>query len=397
MVVATGFKYIGTNLSGGEFGTNIPGTLFTDYTYPTNQELDYYAAKGLNIIRLPFLIERVINSSSNITFRSTTDITSIDALIAHAATKGLTILLDPHNFGNFFGTLIATPTTYSQFATFWGLMAARYKTNSNVWFGLMNEPNQQTPSQWFGAINPAIAAIRATGATNVITVPGTAYTGAWTWISSGNAAAINPSTIVDSANNYVIEVHQYLDSDGSGSSCALGTGATTGPSRLTAITQWAQAQNPSPGLFLGELGVCTDAASLAALQATMQYMQQNSNVWVGYTYWSGGPWWGAYMYTLEPTNLGQANQADQPQMGVLTQFVQAPPQAVGTITVTTPGVSPVTVQFNVTQTGGQHTLTVGANASSGGQIVFNTPVLAGVVFTPVAGIPSGQAQWTFTF
>ena len=52
--------YTGVNLSGAEFGaSNLPGTFGTDYTYPTNAEVDYYVGKGMNTFRLPFRWERL--------------------------------------------------------------------------------------------------------------------------------------------------------------------------------------------------------------------------------------------------------------------------------------------------------------------------------------------------
>ena len=48
----------------------------------------------------------------------------------------------------------------------------------------------------------------------------------------------------------------------------------------------------------------------------LSYMDQHSNVWQGATYWAAGPWWGNYIYSIEPSN-----GADQPQMGVLTQHL----------------------------------------------------------------------------
>jgi endoglucanase len=59
---------------------------------------------------------------------------------------------------------------------------------------------------------------------------------------------------------------------------------------------------------------------LAALNDCASYMQDNSDVWMGWTYWSGGPWWGNYMYSIEPTNIGQPNQTDSPQMHVLGPY-----------------------------------------------------------------------------
>jgi aryl-phospho-beta-D-glucosidase BglC (GH1 family) len=64
------------------------------------------------------------------------------------------------------------------------------KTNSFVIFGLMNEPNALPASQWVSAANAAIEGIRGTGATNLILVPGVSWTGAHSWVSSGNSVAM---------------------------------------------------------------------------------------------------------------------------------------------------------------------------------------------------------------
>ncbi len=57
-------KY-GVNLAGAEFGEgSLPGTYGTHYTYPTHAEVDYFAAKGMDIIRLPFRWERVQNTQN---------------------------------------------------------------------------------------------------------------------------------------------------------------------------------------------------------------------------------------------------------------------------------------------------------------------------------------------
>ena len=51
---------MGVNLAGAEFAPqHVPGVFGTDYTYPTHTEIDYYASKGLDVIRLPFLWERL--------------------------------------------------------------------------------------------------------------------------------------------------------------------------------------------------------------------------------------------------------------------------------------------------------------------------------------------------
>jgi endoglucanase len=141
--------------------------------------------------------------------------------------------------------------------------------------------------------NAAIAAIRQAGANQEVLVPGSDWTGAWSWLSSGNAAAINPSTIHDPDNNWAIEVHQYLDSNGSGTNFSPITDPNIGVERLSDITNWAQQNGVK--LFLGETGVPGDGQSLTALQNMLSYMEQNASVWQGAAYWAGGPWWGSYL------------------------------------------------------------------------------------------------------
>ena len=51
--------------------------------------------------------------------------------------------------------------------------------------------------------------------TQEILVPGSYWDGAWTWTTTDNAAVVGAG-IQDPAHNFAFEVHQYLDSDGSG-------------------------------------------------------------------------------------------------------------------------------------------------------------------------------------
>ena len=61
----------------------------------------------------------------------------------------------------------------------------------------------------------AINGIRAAGATSqYIFVEGNSYTGAWTWVDVNS----NLKDLTDPQNKIVYEMHQYLDSDGSGKS-----------------------------------------------------------------------------------------------------------------------------------------------------------------------------------
>jgi len=39
----------------------------------------------------------------------------------------------------------------------------------------------------------------------------------------------------------------------------------------------------------------------------LSYMASNSDVWVGWTWWAAGPWWGSYMFSVEPSATGTDN------------------------------------------------------------------------------------------
>jgi hypothetical protein len=167
----------------------------------------------------------------------------------------------------------------SFFAGFWGTLAARYKNNPLVVFGIMNEvsacrqlepctqlrtvcsscavfvdrvryatvcvlrqplisvqPNGINASLWVSDANAAIAAIRAAGATNLLTVPGVDWTGACSFFEVRGALCVRRHRYVhfalfacsrqgnseallgisDPLHNYAIELHLYLDSDHSG-------------------------------------------------------------------------------------------------------------------------------------------------------------------------------------
>jgi len=309
-----GSLLLGVNLAGAEFGSNVPGVFGTDYTYPTHAEIDYYAAKGMGVIRLPFLWERV--QRSEFAALDATELGRLDDVVNYATGKGLKIEIEPHNYGYGFGALIGTAQTpNSAFADLWGKLAGHFQSNSGVIFGLMNEPHDQSASAWLGSANAAIAAIRGAGASQEILVPGSYWDGAWTWVSSDNDTVVGAG-VQDPAHNFAFEVHQYLDADGSGTHAGV-VSATIGVERLTAITQWAEATGNH--LFLGEVGVTSDPTPLAALDNMLSYMQQHTSVWQGVTYWAGGPWWGNYMYSIEPQN-----GVDKPQMGILLQHLSAP-------------------------------------------------------------------------
>jgi endoglucanase len=332
--------YTGVNLSGAEFGaTSLPGTFGSNYTYPTNAEVDYYVGKGMNTFRLPFRWER-LQPTANAAFNAA-EFNRLNAFVSYATSKGATVVLDPHNFARYYppSSNIESSSTNivgsaavpnAAFADFWSRLANAYKTNSRVVFNLMNEPNTMPTEQWVSASNAAIAAIRSAGATNLVLVPGNGYTGAWTWSSNfyGTPNATAMLNITDPGNNFAFDVHQYLDSDGSGTSSTIANNdPTIGAQRLAGFTQWLH-DNHRRG-FLGEFAVAgstigTGAGQIGdeAIQNMLNEVRDNSDVWLGWTWWGGGPWWPSnYMFLLDP-----AGGVDKPQMAVLQPYFAPVPE-----------------------------------------------------------------------
>jgi endoglucanase len=235
------------------------------------------------------------------------------------------VVLDPHNYARYFGNVVGTAALpNAAFADFWSRLAGQFKDNDRVIFGLMNEPNSMPTEQWLSAANAAIAAIRQTGAENLVLVPGNAWTGAHSWTQNwyGTPNATVMLGVVDPGNNFAYDVHQYLDTDSSGQSATI-VSPTIGRERLVQFTNWLKS-NDRRG-FLGEFAAANSQIGTGATQIgdeaidnMLDYIEANDDVWLGWTWWAGGPWWGNYLFSLEPTNLGQPSQADRPAMGVLT-------------------------------------------------------------------------------
>ena len=311
-------QYTGVNLSGGEFYTPKPGVTAkegTNYAYPNKAEFDYFASKGMNVFRIPFLWETIQPEPGKDLSRTAVD--RLKAVVRLATAKGLAVILDPHNYARYYGKVVGGPDVgIDVFADFWSRLAQEFKDDPLVWFGLVNEPHDMPTHQWLSAANAAIAAIRAAGAKNLVLVPGNAYTGAHSWTANwyGESNGVWMQKIVDPGNNYVLEVHQYLDSDSSGSHKEV-VSSTIGSERLRQFVAWCREHHKRA--FLGEVAVAAGDANQKAIDDMLTAMERDRDVWAGFTWWAAGPWWGDYMFTLEPKN-GQ----DRPQLAYLAGHLQ---------------------------------------------------------------------------
>ena len=143
----------------------------------------------------------------------------------------------------------------------------------------------------FNLNQAAINGIRSAGATSqYIFVEGNSWTGAWTWNTTNN----NLASLSDPQNKIVYEMHQYLDSDGSGTSTGC-VSTEIGVQRVVGATNWLRA-NKKVG-FLGEFAGGANSVCQTAITGLLDHLKANSDVWQGALWWAGGPWWGDYIYS----------------------------------------------------------------------------------------------------
>lgn len=114
-------------------------------------------------------------------------------------------------------------------------------------------------------------------------------------VSSGNSDSL--ANLNDPSDKIIYEMHQYLDEDGSGThtDCVSGT---IGSERLAAATAWLKSSGKRA--VLGETAGGSNSQCIAALKDMLTHMEANSDVWTGWLWWGGGPWWADYMYSMEP-------------------------------------------------------------------------------------------------
>jgi len=144
-----------------------------------------------------------------------------DQLMQACLTTGAFCVIDIHNYARFNDKIIAQDDdgpTDAQFADLWAQLATKYKSETKVVFGVMNEPHDVDIGIWGKSVQAAVTAIRTAGAADqMILLPGNNFTSAGAFIENGSAAALSLINNPDGTNtSLVFDVHRYLDVDNSG-------------------------------------------------------------------------------------------------------------------------------------------------------------------------------------
>lgn len=299
----------GVSLCGAEFGeTVIPGSAGTHYTWNSAATYRYFAEKGLPLIRLPVLWERLQPEPYGAL--EPCYLGGLYDNLGWAAACGCRVIVDVHNFGRYRGRRVGA----AELSDLWVRLSAALADEPAVYaWGLMNEPHDLGAADWMATSQAVVTAIRGAGDARLIMVPGEGWSSARRWPEVHGSAG----WIDDPAGNFAYEAHQYFDADGSGRyrfsyETELAHDPELplrGPARLEPFAAWCRA-NGARG-YLGEYGVPdTDPRWNLVLDS---FLSALDGCGFDGTYWAAGEWWGGYPLSVQP-----AGGADRPQMAALT-------------------------------------------------------------------------------
>jgi len=305
----------GVNEACADFGQALPGKTDKDYTFPREESINHFASLGFGAIRIPFLWERLQGKLRG-EFQPTY-FASLNKTVNLVTQRGMHAIIDPHNYARYStngrvsgGKVIGVSgsgVTLQDFVDLWTRLANAFKSNPNTIFAIMNEPHDMPTRLWANTAQAAIRAIRDTGAEQLVLVPGNGWTGAHSWLESwydtsdekvSNADAL--ANFTDPGNNFAFDMHQYLDSDASGTKpeCAS---ATAGVDGLSGATKWLEQHKFRA--FLSEFSAGANSVCQEGIDAMLTHMDHHP-VWLGWTWWAAGPWWGTSWASVEPGTDG---------------------------------------------------------------------------------------------
>jgi len=305
------------------FGVNFSGGESSNRNYPTKANYwTYYHGKGLNLIRVPFSWEAVQPTLGGTLNPSA--LASLDTVVGLAATNGMQVILDMHNYGRYTpsggtSTVIGTsPVTYANYQQVWQLLAAHFAAKTGIYgYDIMNEPHDNAGTWVSTAAQYGVNGVRQGDTTHYVIVEGDSYAGAQGWMSVN--ANLN---ITDSANKLIYSAHTYWDSNNSGTYSGTYDSNNEYPNigvdRVAPFVHWLSLKG-AKGL-VGEFGVPNNVASPDyrwnnALDNFLYYINNNG---------IDGTYWGTYnlsaTYPLRPNTDSGTTLVDAPAMSVLQTY-----------------------------------------------------------------------------
>ncbi|KAL0948944.1 hypothetical protein HGRIS_009049 [Hohenbuehelia grisea] len=308
-------RFTGVNIAGFDFGCSTDGTCSASGAYPPL--LEYYGADGegqmkhfvnddgFNTFRLPvgwqFLTNDVLSGTIN-----EDNWVKYDALVQACLNTGAYCIVDVHNYARWNTKIIGQGGPSNEiFADLWASIATKYKDNTKVIFGIMNEPHDVPDIKlWAASVQAAVTAIRNAGATShLLLLPGNDWTSAAAFIPNGSADALSKVVNPDgSVTNLIFDVHKYLDSDNSGTNAECVTNNIN--EAWSPLADWLREHKRQA--FNTETGGGNTASCVKYLCEQIAYQNANSDVYLGYVGWSAGNFYHGYVLDEVPTGSGSS-------------------------------------------------------------------------------------------
>jgi endoglucanase len=316
----------GVNICGAEFGqSHIPGVFNTNYTYNSEPTFRYFATRNLNLVRFPVMWERLQPQLQGPL--DPFNLSLLKSAVGWARENGNLFVLDIQNFGRYNSYVLDVPVngavkvSRTDLADLWVRLSAEFAAEPAVYaYDLMNEPHDLP--DWKGISQTVLTAIRNAGDRKLIMVPGDNWSSANLWQTTHGPLA----WILDPADNFLYEAHQYFDSDESGSYARTYDAelrqnpalATVGSTRVAHFLDWCR--NNGVRGYLGEYGVPdSDPRWWAVLD---DFLNAVDAAGMPGTFWAAGEWWGSYALSVQPSN---SYTVDRPQLPTLLRHL--PPGA----------------------------------------------------------------------
>ncbi|KAF7319732.1 Glycoside hydrolase family 5 protein [Mycena kentingensis (nom. inval.)] len=294
-------RFAGVNIAGFDFGSQTDGSAVIGSAWPpltqffgqdgAGQMNHFVKDDGFNLFRLPVGWQFLLNSTTNAGGPlNAANLAEYDALVQAclASGSGVFCIIDIHNYARFQGQIIGQGgPTNAQFAATWAALAAKYKAESRIMFGIVNEPHDiPNVVTWAATVQTVVTAIRNAGATSqIILLPGNNWQAASSLFNDGSGDALLKVTNPDgSTTNLIFDVHKYLDANNSGvgPDCAQNNIDTA----WAPLAQWLRA-NKRQALNT-ETGGGNTANCLKFMCQQIAYQAQNSDVYLGYAGWGAG-------------------------------------------------------------------------------------------------------------
>lgn len=301
-------SYIGVNIAAGEAG-GVNGVYGEDYIYPQASDMDYFKSKGLTLVRVPFLWEKlqpVLNGPLN-----EDELQHLRETTALAAERSMRVIFLPWNFGKYNGLQIGSADVpVSAYVDFLQKFATAFRDDSAMYaYDLMQEPEGFNGS-WPAIAQAGLNAVRSVDNAKLILVQGECGS-----LGESFAQCNSGLNIVDSSNNFAYEAHQSFSADGqdtySQSYDVQGAYPQISVDKLTPFRNFIQSRNARG--YIGEFSIPNDDPRWQpVLTNALQFMKDNCMLG---TYYTAGVTTANLRISIQPIN-----GADKPQTSLLTPF-----------------------------------------------------------------------------